>query len=359
MPLPMRLRARRYTQRELSARTGAGGIGVAWSFRELWSTDDAAAVASPRTCEPGPGTWTITGTDQSIASGLWVQPSNGAAQGALSDVTVARVDGTTLVFKRVNVSSNPSLLVWGWRSGATLGASTISGFYNHTSGLLANVFGTAVVAARPTTSTDYDYAVVLRATGSFILYKLSSVAAWTLLYVEDCLTTSTLRPMIYAQTAPATFGPVYAYQSSQIPILYRSASGVIGVVSSVVPDFVAKMRCTGTGTQSLIFRRQDADNYWFIERAATTFRLYEVVATVATQRASAAITAATGDRISVACEGSTIRLWHQVAAGGTVVTPTAYASASSFATSTGMAVLDEANYTELEVFNRTQYGVAA
>jgi hypothetical protein len=42
-----------------------------------------------------------------------------------------------------------------------------------------------------------------------------------------------------------------------------------------------------------------------------------------------------------------------------VVTPTAYASASSFATSTGMAVLDEANYTELEVFNRTQYGVAA
>lgn len=340
----------------------ADAVARSYIFHEDFTTDVAAAVASPHTCEPGPGTLTITGTDQSIASQRWVCPSNAATQGWYHSVQVARAEGTALVYTKVRVTSAPGGIGIniGFRNAASVGATLVGGVQIGTTSIFSNLNGGAgALAATLSNATDYDFAFVYRTTGSYILYKLSSATAWTLLYVEDCFTTSNMRAHQGYSSCPHQIGPVRCVQGFLIPRTYYSASGVIGTVDTGKADFVAKMRCTGTGTQALKFRIQDANNYWRIERAATTFRLYETVGGSDTQRATAAITAATGDRICVACEGTTIRLWHQIAAGTTMVTPTAYASASNFATSTSIAVTDEANYTELEVFPRLVYGVAA
>jgi hypothetical protein len=363
MALPPLLRTRRYAQREISARTGAGGVGLTPVFDDQFTTDDAAAISSPRTCEPGPGTITVTGSDQAIASRLVTCPSNVANQGFLSGSAYALSAGRAMVVKNFQLTGAPSAtgLAWGFVGTSALSLTMRAGFYLNNTGLYCNSDNQAggLVAAQPTASVDYDYAVVERATGHFLLYKLSSASQWTLLHVNDTSTTTPLYPSMRYTSCPLQFGRWRVFDSWSIPRSYYSASGTIGVVSSGSADFVAKMRCTGTDAQSLIFRRQDADNYWYAERAATTFRLFEVVATVATQRASAAITAETAERIEIMAEGSTIRLLRYRSNGSTVVVPTAYASATNFQTATGMAVLDEANYTELEVFPRFVSGVAA
>lgn len=363
MALPMRLRARRYAQRELSARTGAGGIGVAYLFRESWTTADDAPVTTPRTSEPGPGSITFTGTDQSIAGQRLVCPNNVGAQGWVrTDAAITKADGLAVIYRNwrrtgaITASGN-----MGWRTAATLGATLSGGGLNvHSTGVRTTVNGAVgLLAGALTVDVDYDFAVVCRTNGAYLLYKLSSSSSWTLLYVDDIMTSTTLYPIWQYTTTPSQMGAVVAFQSWLIPRIYYSASGVIGTVDPGRADFVAKMRCTGTAAQSLIFRRQDATNYWEAKRNTTAMELIETVAGSPTTRATAAITAAANDRIIVAAEGNTIRLWNQVAAGTTIVTPTAYASASNFATATGMAVSDEANYTELEVFPRSVSGVAA
>jgi len=51
---------------------GAGAAAaIAWTFLDNFTTDDAAPITTPRTCEPGPGTWTVTqtGNDIDLVSG--------------------------------------------------------------------------------------------------------------------------------------------------------------------------------------------------------------------------------------------------------------------------------------------------
>lgn len=345
--------------RDYAGNSPARGTTPEVLFRELWLTASSAPVTSPRACEPGPATIAITGTDQSISGNRFVCPSNAAAQGVVrTDAGLARLDGLALVLKNFrrtgSISSSGTI---GWRNAGTMSATFQGGGINiHSTGLRTNNNGAVgIIAPLLTQDVDYDLALIARSAGVFLLYKLSSATTWTLLFVDDVVNAASLFPSYnYTQTV-AQLGPVYALQSWNLPRLYYSPSGVIGTVSHVNPDFVAKLRVQGTGTVALKFRIQDATNYWRIERQASAFKLIETVAGVdQADRASSAITAATNDRIQVAAEGSTIRLWQQPAAGTSIVTPTAYASATNFATSTGMAVTDEANYTELEVFARTQ-----
>jgi len=44
-----------------------GGVELVWLLRDLFTTDDAAPITSPRTCEPGPGTLLATEVDGSFA----------------------------------------------------------------------------------------------------------------------------------------------------------------------------------------------------------------------------------------------------------------------------------------------------
>jgi hypothetical protein len=368
MALPPLLRTRRYAQREIPNSTLTGGYGGAhYLLRELWATDDAAPIGSPRTWEPGPGSWTVTGSDQSISGGRYVFPSIVATQGLVVGTGLTRADGVAMVVRSFRVTSNPSAtgLGFGFRSAASVGLSTDAGFTSTSADVKwSHAAGTGRLIPLLTTNTDYDFAVVLRSAGAFYLYKLSSASTWTLGTFNDQSTTTPLFPVIAHNASPGQCGPVSVIYPWTIPRAYYSASGVIGTVTLPISDFVAKVRCTGTGTVALRFRIQDANNYWRIERAATTFKLIETVAGVdQADRASQSITAATNDRIIVQAIGQVIRCWHNPAASATIITGSAtaagYASATNFQTATGMAVTDEANYSELEVFNSTQLGVAA
>lgn len=368
MALPPLLRLKRYAQRQLATSTLSGGYGSShYLLRELWSTDDAAAIASPRSWEPGPGSWTVTGTDQGIAGSRYVFPSIASTQGVLAGA-VTRAEGLALVYRNFRVTSNPSAtgMGIGWRGANSLALSTDAGIFGNNVDVKIGHANAATGRLIPflTTSTDYDFAFVLRAAGSFLLHKLSSASTWTLGYFSDQSTTTPLYPVICHNASPGQCGRVTAETGWQIPRIYYSASGVIGTVTLPTADFVAKVRCTGTGTVALRFRIEDEDNYWRIERQNAAFKLIETVAGVdQADRSSQVITAATNDRIIVQAIGSTIRTWFNASGSATITTGSAsaagYASATNFQTALGMEVSDEANYSELEVFNSTQLGVAA
>jgi hypothetical protein len=331
-------------------------------FNEQWRTPDAAPIASPRTCEPGPGTWTATGTAHAIASDRYVW-TNAAANNGLLAGAIARAEGLALVYRNLRLTATPgaSGVGWGWRGAASLAAAMEAGIFVGNVDAKINHAGAANgrLIPIPTTDEDRDYAFVLRSAGAFLLWKLSSAGVWTLGYFSDHSTTSPLYPEIFHNGSPGQCGMVTVETALVVPRMYYSASGAIGVVTLPSSNYVGKLRCTGTGTVALRFRIQDANNYWRIQRAATTFKLIETVAGVdQADRASQNITAATNDRIVVQAIGSTIRCWHNASGSATITTGSAtaagYASATNFMDATGIAVSDEDNYSELEFFDSSQ-----
>jgi hypothetical protein len=333
-------------------------------FRDEFSTAIAAAIASPKAMDPpGPFTWTVSGTTHSVSGGNYVFASNAGNEGLRETTAIVRAgnEGLAFVALGLNVSAITSGVDIGWRIAASMGVSQAPGIRFFGTGPVwqaINASGNvAVLDGTPATGTAYDLAVVLRPLGGFILRKLSTASVWTLLFVEDIASTASVYPQIRHTTTVGVLGSARCVTNWAIPRTYFSASGTIGTVNVNAADIVATMRCVGTGTQGIQFRVQDAQNYWLAERAATTLRIHEVVAGVSTQRATAAITAVTGDRLCVVADSTNyLRAYVSPADGSAIVTVT-YATATNFATATGMAVVDEANYTNLEVFNRLQSGL--
>ncbi len=338
-----------------TAGSGGGLIG-AYTLRDLFTTNAGAPLSTPRTAEPGPGTWTLGGTAHSIASSKYTFASVAATEGLVGVTGQPRTDGLAFVVRGLNLSSIGSFVDIGWRQSSGIGANcgpalrlTSSNFIASCGNVLANSDGT------PATGTNYDVAVVARAQGGYVLRKLSASSTWTLIWVDDIQSTGTLYPMLSHNTAAGVADTAESFGGVYIPRIFYSASGAIGTVTLSASDCIWRMRCSGTGTQSFRFRKQDANNYWRAERAATTVRLYECVAGSETQRATAAITATANDRLMVnATSTNFIRVYCIRADGTVVVTPAAYTSASNFATATGFSIDDEANYTECEVYARNQ-----
>ena len=344
------------TTRRLTAVRGRSPVVALDEF----SVDDAAPLDATEAWVPGPRSWTVVGSDQSFSGGKLVMPANASSRSFIDTAALARQAGLALVFLGWQQTAAPSANGWslGFRNTGSPSLTHHQGWYGNNANIFTNVNGQTgrALGAALSNSSDYDFAVVLRSTGCYLLYRLSSASAWSLLYVDDVNTDASLYADINYTNCALQLEAVRILQGWHLPRAAYSASGAIGVVTSGSGDSVGKLRCVGTGTQSLIFRRQDPDNYWYVERAATTIRLFEVVAGTPTQRATGTITAATGDRIQYQAIGNTIRIFHTTSAGVTVA-PSAYASASNFATATGIAVLDEANYTELEVITVAQGGI--
>jgi hypothetical protein len=349
---------RRY-QRRLAQGSRGGSLGLVtpnYLARDEFTTAQGAPLGTPRTMEPGPGTWTVTGTTQSIAGGKYVFPS--AAAGGLNTPVgfpFARTPGLAMVILGLDMSAITTDLNIGWRTTAGLGTSLELGIRVNASNWLVASTAAGNLDGTPATATAYDLAIVLRSRGGYLLRRLSGAAnPWTLLYVEDVTVTDPLFTQFRHNAVAGVVDAIRWPTGWFLPRRYYSPSGTIGVVDAGVANFVAKLRCAGTGTQQLIFRRQDANNYWYAERAATTLRIFEVVAGTPTQRASTNITAGDGDILHVVADGTAYMRAHRVTSNGATNSTVVYTSGSNFAAATSFAISDQANYSEFEVYNRVQ-----
>jgi hypothetical protein len=337
----------------------SSGQAIAWLYRSLFQVDDAAAIASPHSFSPGPGAFAVTGSDQAIADGIVNCPNNAGNQGFLSSNSYALAAARAYIWKRHRLKATPSAtgMSLGLVGSAAISLTLRAGFYFNNAALFSDVNNATgiTIDALPTTDADYDYAVVQRAVGCFLLQRPSGTLPWRLLYIDNTNTTTPLWPQERYTSSSHQFGEWLGFDGWTISPVASFASGAVGTVTMPIADVFGLLTCTGTAAQSIKFRIQDATNFWEAERTATALRLIQTIDGV--QQAAAAttgITATANERILVRNEGNVMRAWRYLSTAGTPATVTA--TSAAFAASSSMGVKDEANYANFEAYTVAQTG---
>lgn len=282
-----------------NARWGKGAGGVTWLLLDEFTTDDAAPITSPRTCEPGPGTLTltdpankfsITGGKLAIAAGASAEPNPSfvadtfaRAVGLAMLVTIDRTGGsgvmqtgwtTTSVSDRVLLFSDGSAVVW----------------------------GSSAVAIASALTNVYKLAVVLDTVGGklFVNNKL--------IWVHAILNTANVKPAMFSfsnnstktlddlrvRQLPAPFNTDYGLASQNV------ASPVSGTSYTATADAITDLTLVAPNPLAdqagYRYRYTDDDNCWHSYfNSAGAYRLDSVAASVATNRINvAAVIAAAG-----------------------------------------------------------------
>ena len=205
----------------------AAGIVLDFLLLDCFLTDESAPLASPRTAEPGPGTWNITDTNNylAIVSGL-LQLSNVTATGdprAISVGSVSRLAGVGLHVAIVynsrgnfGFSSSPATLV----SSNTLNA--ISG-----TGLQASPG--PINVGEKVNDLSYDQCIVLRNQGAFYLIKNGIYTDWTLLWVNSTADDQTLYAALAARSGGTLTTSWDNVSQAQLPAFAVSAGDLCSV----------------------------------------------------------------------------------------------------------------------------------
>lgn len=287
--------------------------GLVWLLRDDFLTDEAAPLASPRTCEPGPGTLTITdnGNLLSIAAGTLKYANASPAIGAIGVQAgaLARLPGRVIQARITAPTTAPTFPVWlGWWRNTNLsylsGANVAHGFYVESSTWRIVNNATILNLQRAfSVNVTYDLTIVLRTTGSHYLVKGGIFTDWTLLWTSAEDNTASLHPtlapasggqnsfasydFIHARDLPAPFDTDYGIAT------FNVATPVSGTSYTATADAITDLTITAPNplAESAGFRYRYADdnNCWnaYLNSAGSA-RLDSVSAGVATNRISVA-----------------------------------------------------------------------
>lgn len=180
----------------------------------------------------------------------------------------------------------------------------------------------AIAVATPVQATDYYLAIILRPTGAHYAIKGGAFTSWTLLWVSATLNTATLYPNIAdkVNTICAT-DFVRAIQLSGLwSTDYAVATQRLAGARSAGDVFAHQADCLIEFTVTTV-PTADQIEVWFRSPTVGTdgwrvtidntgaLDLDEVVATVVTQRGTAAGVIVNGDRIVIVAFGETIKVY--------------------------------------------------
>lgn len=323
----------------------SGGGGLAFLLRDDFTTPASAPLTSPRTAEPGPGTLTITDTENklSIAGGA-LTFANGKASPAFGDPGVwggARTRSAGLaMLTTININAKNLYVGWSTAQSSFVNETPL----NFTSLLTLRVTGAATVVGDYAISTTYQVAFILRAAGNFILIKGGLFVSWTLLWIGSVDNTSTLYPGITNYDATFTANhlrvlDLAAPYSTDYGLATQRLSGARAAGNAFTHDADHIVEWTQTTRPSADFtdicvRYQDDNNTWAYDIDNTgAVTLYEVVAGVWISRVSNAAGVANGHRCVGVAAASAIRFYSNNVLRFT------YSSASGGATRTAGKVL--------------------
>ncbi|MBK9053303.1 MAG: hypothetical protein IPL78_21110 [Chloroflexi bacterium] len=170
--------------------------GVAYILRDEFTTDAAAPLTSPRACEPGPGSWTLTqatGAITIVSSQLEMTGTNAINSTRLVSVdSFARSAGLAILVDKVSGTANAQL---GWSFNST-------GTWDQ--GVFAKPNGGAGRGSTQQISPTIDdimpssvgYAIILRTAGAFVCYE-SSPGVWGIGFVYNALTTTPVYAVLH------------------------------------------------------------------------------------------------------------------------------------------------------------------
>lgn len=345
---------------------GGAVSSIVYLLRDEFTTPEAAPLASPRTCEPGPGQFTIldTGNHASISSsklnlvGVFAAFSNPAIT---SVSTYSRSSG--LCFKyTVNVASQ--YVYAGYKSSVIIG----NDLYFQSTALF--IYDTSAIglllSPAITLGSEYQVSIVLRSAGALYFIKGGSqYSDWTLLYVGNLSNSSNLPFLIIpgidinsAFDRVAITQLLSPYNTDTGFATYYDATPTSGDTATSEANSMQYIEWTpGAGeTFELSVRRTDDDNRWIIRcsQSGSTIKLIERNAGVETEHGSAAQTwtVATKYRLKVHVYGTNILTYISFSALNN------YASATFNQSVTGCKISGGATLEDWEIFPRVLSGTA-
>lgn len=334
-------------------------------LRDDFTTAQSAPLTSPRTCEPGPGTWTILDTENklSIVSDTLAYAGGGASASGdphLYAAAVTRAVGVGLYCRyRYTATTDNAPLRVGFHSavptsGANINAQvftivsstqTITLVGESGGGGIGNGGNEAFAV-----NTYYHLIMVLRSTGAFGIVKGGVYTDWTLLVPSVFNSSATLYPLIArglgAQRTPTDIEKAKVFQFiggsvwlNDYGIATERYAGSISAGQAFTHEGNCLIEWAQTtrpssGDTFIQFRKQDASNYWRVGiDSGGAMNLVEVVAGAPTTRATAAAVVSSGHRIVIVADGTIIRGYSNNVLRWT------YSSASNFSSATSGLVV--------------------
>ena len=313
------------TQAEVDALYNAsiGAESSAWSgvytINDVFTTDDAAPIASPRTCEPGPGTLTVTDADNHMS----ISGSKILWDGAKTDYTEPRVFGAAvapLPGRALLGTWTGVILLTGWGEAVTASPQKVSFFpfltylYIYTQPTGAPEVGTI------TSGGTYNFALVQRRIGTMYFIKGGTqYPDWTLL-LHTRQNLATFYPGLGVGSGA---GSVSKFKLTDLPAPFNSNWGLATTTllgkradgdtfthpTACIIELNVDVTPT-SGTVDLRFRKTDATNYWQVVVGTDgSVTMNEVVAGSSTQIATNATGVARDKRLIIRSDGAAIRVF--------------------------------------------------
>jgi len=337
-----------------------------WLLQDEFTTAEAAPLTSPRTCEPGPGTFpTITDSNSkfSIAGGKLLVATGTAANDGIWSGLLTRAIGLSAM-GLVNVSAVNGLY-FGWDTNNSGGISESIRF--HLTTTLQIFLGAWITVGTFAVSTDYKVMVVMQTTGSKYLIKGGAFTEWTLLWVGGIRTENMYPGMVL--NATTTVCTLDYWRVAQLSAPWDTDYGIAtdrlagarspGDTFVHEADCLIEFECTAvpsTGTILVEFRKQDTDNYWFAYITHDgDLQLYEHVGGSPTIRGNDIGVISGGERIVVVCNDEEIRGYYDGVLAWT------YSSAVNFKTKTDGKLTNEGtggSVSDIVTWPRTLSGAA-
>jgi len=247
-------------------------VTLALSLYDEFTTDDAAPLSSPRTCEPGPGTITAVQTDGqfSISGGklAWTaQASPAHGDERIDAPTVSKAAGVYAFYKKV-VLSTGNTQTFGFDTNATLEPISFSARMDFLTFRITYSAGSAANVRTFATTTEYDLVLIMDGTLGYVFIRGGAFSRWTLLWVQTISettlypaispydTTGTLAGWVIGTTPESLFASAYAYATQRV------ASPANPQTLTALADALIEFTWTAaTGeTLTILFRRTDDDN---------------------------------------------------------------------------------------------------
>ena len=311
--------------------TSAGTNIPSFGLLDKFTTSQSAPLTSPRTCEPGPGTFTITDTSNrlSIAGGRIVSSGSWAA----FDPKIVNLASYTRVAGRAFhvVMRRPSGSGSGPFVGVALGSSGLDDVSNTTCFLFRSTGNIDIIEQNGGFSTfnvgtysqsaDVDLWLIMRSIGWF--YILNN----TLMYVGrlDNATVYDFSVRCNAGVSALTEIETMAYYTSLggawitdfgIATDYKATTSANDTIVHTADGYVEHSFVAQTGvTKRILFRYTDDNNCMVCEcnQGASTIKIFERVAGVETEKTGGTTTQSftngTTYRISIKFNGSEIKTW--------------------------------------------------
>jgi hypothetical protein len=311
----------------LLASLGCGQSGVVYLLFDQFRTAANAPLATPRTCEPGPGTLTISdaGNIISIANAVLVINGTTTNLNGVASASNARATGRALLMRLPTRTSIVGGVVhFGWGPNAFTNNTMDIGLDVSATTTFRIKSGVSVVDTITLGSGIWDFAFVMRGTGGFLFARNGGSGAYTLYWVYNTIATAEFAKIFFSGTQAENL-TVDDVRITDLAAPYTTDYGIATqrIASNIANDTIAAnadavVEWTWTtpaaaGAFDLLVRRTDDSNCWIIrgDQAGATIKLIEKNAGVETERSSVAQTwtALTAFRVIVTCDTQTIKTY--------------------------------------------------